>query len=162
MSAYPKFPCAALPYVPHGEPMSLLDEVVAYDGETIETAVTIRPDSMFVCPDGVPSWVGMEYMAQAIGAAAGLRMVASGGEVQLGFLVSIRRIGFAEDFFPPGQRLQVFAREVIIAANGLATFDCWINAGDVELARARINVFQPADADAYLEQSAAQTNTEVA
>lgn len=162
MSAYPKFPCAALPYVPHGEPMSLLDEIVAYDGEIIETVVTIGSGSMFFCPQGVPSWVGMEYMAQAIGAAAGLRMVASGGEVQLGFLVSIRKIAFADDFFPPGMRLRVFAQEVIIAANGLATFDCWIKSGDVELARARINVFQPEDADAYLNQSAAQANTEVA
>ncbi len=162
MKTYPEFPCAALPYVPHGEPMSLLDDIVAFDGTTIEATVRIRPDSLFAGPEGVPNWVGMEYMAQAIGAAAGLRMVAAGDEVQLGFLVSIRRIAFAEDFFPPGAELRVHAQEVIIAANGLATFDCWICAGDAEWARARINVYQPDDAAAYLAQSSSTAATEAA
>lgn len=162
MNKYPEFPCAALPYVPHGEPMSLLDEIIAFDGTTIEATVRIRPDAPFAEAEGVPNWVGMEYMAQAIGAAAGLRMVASGGDVQLGFLVSIRRIAFAADFFPPGSELRVHAQEVIIAANGLATFDCWIRTDDTEWARARINVYQPDDAQAYLEQSATTAEREVA
>ncbi len=162
MNAYPEFPCAALPYVPHGEPMSLLDEIVDFDGKTIEATVTIRPDSLFFGAEGVPNWVGMEYMAQAIGASAGLRMVAGGGKVQLGFLVSIRRIAFAEDFFREGAQLRVYAQEVILAANGLATFDCWIVSDGAELARARINVYQPEDAQAYLQHASSTANTEVA
>lgn len=162
MSEYPKFPCAALPYVPHGEPMSLLDTIVSFDGKTIEATVTVTAGSLFCSPCGVPNWVGMEYMAQTIGAAAGLRMVADGGEVQLGFLVSIRRIGFREDFFPTGAELRVFAQEVIIAANGLATFDCWICVEGEEWARARINVYQPEDAQQYLTQASHKADTEVA
>ena len=150
MNDYPAFPCPALPYVPHGEPMSLLDDILAFEGDRVEARVTIRPDSMFFADGGVPNWVGMEYMAQTIGASAGLRSRAAGGEVKLGFLVSVRRVEFACDQYAEGDCLQVSATEVVMAANGLATFDCAITRDEETLAQARINVFQPEDAQAFL------------
>lgn len=150
MSTEVTFPCTAHPYMPHDPPMALLDEILACSDTQIEALVRIRPGIPFYADGGVPNWVGIEYMAQAIGASAGVCAVRAGKEVQIGFLVSTRRANFSLPLYADGMELHVFALEVIIAANGLATFDCRIEAEGEEIATARINVYQPEDAQAYL------------
>ena len=46
--------------VPHGMPMSLLDDIEDYSDTGLVAKVTIRKDSMFCESDGVPAWVGVE------------------------------------------------------------------------------------------------------
>ena len=60
--------------VPHSGAMSLLDRVLAVDSDTLVAEVAIHPGSMFYSQamQGVGSWVGIEYMAQAIAAHAGV------------------------------------------------------------------------------------------
>ena len=59
--------------VPHSGTMVLLDRVISADENTLCAEVVIRPDSLFYADGGVGAWVGIEYMAQAIGAYAGYR-----------------------------------------------------------------------------------------
>ena len=54
--------------LPHSGPMVLLDRVIAADEESLCAEVRIRENSLFCNADGVGAWVGLEYMAQAIGA----------------------------------------------------------------------------------------------
>ncbi|WP_315982756.1 hypothetical protein [Aliamphritea spongicola] len=66
--------------VPHSGKMSLLDEIIDYGDEWLEASVRIHAGAMFADDKGVPAWVGLEYLAQAVGAYAGLqerKMVAS-------------------------------------------------------------------------------------
>ena len=54
--------------LPHDPPMVLLDRVTSYDESTLTAEVDISTESMFCGDDGVPGWVGVEYMAQAVAA----------------------------------------------------------------------------------------------
>ena len=62
--------------VPHSGKMSLLDRVVDYNFEKLEihAEVDIGPGSMFFDNDidGIPVWIGFEYMAQSISALSGI------------------------------------------------------------------------------------------
>src|ERR1051325_2359742 len=57
--------------LPHTGRMVLLDRVIAADADNLCAEVTIRRDSVFFDGSGVGAWVGIEYMAQTIGAYAG-------------------------------------------------------------------------------------------
>ena len=57
--------------LPHSGPMVLLDHVVAADDESLCAAVRVRENSLFYVDGAVGGWVGLEYMAQSIGAFAG-------------------------------------------------------------------------------------------
>ena len=63
--------------VPHAGPMVLLDRVVSVDDENLCAEVRIRADSLFCVAGEVGAWAGLEYMAQAIGAYAGMPRVSA-------------------------------------------------------------------------------------
>mgnify|MGYP005996208549 CR=1 FL=1 len=67
--------------VPHSGRMSLLTRVVDSGDDWLTAEVDITSKSMFSDDKGVPAWVGLEYLAQAIGAYAGLQERLLGGEL---------------------------------------------------------------------------------
>ncbi|MGJ8667953.1 MAG: ApeP family dehydratase [Oceanococcus sp.] len=150
MSHIPQFPCVAETYLPHAAPMALLDDILACDENSILGRVFISENTMFCGPNGVPNWVGIEYMAQAIAAWGGVQAQRRGEKVKIGFLVSTRRMLCALDHYPVGANLEIGAHAVSVADNGLATFDCHIKLDGEDIVSARINVFQPADPHAFL------------
>src|SRR5438445_11019322 len=77
--------------LPHSGTMVVLDRVIAVDHQSLCAEVVIRPDSLFMGADGVGSWVGIEYMAQAIAALAGHAARLDGDAVKVGFLLGTRR-----------------------------------------------------------------------
>lgn len=136
------WPMAAL--VPHAAPMVLLDRVTAWDATGLTASLTIRPDTRFLEPGlGVPAHIGLEWMAQACGAFAGLRAKEAGDPVRLGFLLSTRDYRADRLWFAVGETLLITVTQVFLDA-GMAVFDCRIDAGDLACARARLTVFQPA------------------
>lgn len=137
--------------VPHSGTMSLLSTIVDYDDESLHARVTIGPDSLFCQADGVPAWVGIEYMAQAIGAFAGVQKHLKGQLPAIGFLVGSRRYRCNQPYFPVGAVLEVTASRSYQAENGLGVFDCEIRSHDL-LATAALNVFQPDNVDAFLQE----------
>src|SRR5215471_7164387 len=76
--------------LPHAGPMVLLDRVISVDEDSLLAEVCIRSDSLFCNGGGVGAWVGVEYMAQAIGAWAGYTAQLRGEPVKLGFLLGTR------------------------------------------------------------------------
>jgi predicted hotdog family 3-hydroxylacyl-ACP dehydratase len=52
--------------------MSLLDSIDDYGEDWLRSSLTVRPDSPSRVPGGVPGWAGIEYMAQAACALAGI------------------------------------------------------------------------------------------
>lgn len=141
--------------VPHRASLLLLDELVHWDDDSIHAALVVPSKGAFAGPDGVPAWIGIEYMAQAIAAWAGCRARHDGGEPKIGFLLGSRRYSSQRDLFPAGTRLEVYARRELMGDNGLGMFACRIDAGGETWVEANVSVFEPADAQAYLESGTA-------
>jgi predicted hotdog family 3-hydroxylacyl-ACP dehydratase len=131
-----------LDVIPHDTPMSLLDSIEKYSEKGLVANVTIRKNSMFCEPDGVPAWVGMEYMGQAIAAYAGVRARITNQPVKIGFLVSTRRYESACSHFPIGTSLSVSVDQITDSAAGLHVFTCKITGRNIEI-QANLNVFLP-------------------
>ena len=136
--------------VPHSGPMVLLDRVDVVGPDALTALVTIRVDSQFSDGRGVGSWIGIEYMAQAIAALAGHEAIHAGGAVKPGFLLGTRRYTCNVPAFPTGSTLAVSVRRELQGDNGLASFTCAIE-GDGILAEATISVFQPDNVDVFLQ-----------
>jgi predicted hotdog family 3-hydroxylacyl-ACP dehydratase len=129
--------------LPHAPPMVLLDAVRGWDKDRLEAEVTIRRDGLFFRPGlGVPAHVGIEYMAQACGAFAGLEARKTGDDVRIGFLLGTRRYRATVDWFAEGMRLTVRIVE-IFRDGSMGVFDCAILGNGREQATAQINLYQP-------------------
>jgi len=140
--------------VPHAGPMVLLDRVISADEDSLLAEVRIRSDSLFCNTDGVGAWVGIEYMAQAIGAWAGYTAQLRGESVKLGFVLGTRRYDCSRPIFILGSLLRVHVLRVFQDENGLGSFECSIDSEEGRVATAIITVFQPPNIDDYLQGSA--------
>ena len=136
--------------LPHAGPMVLLDRVVSTDAESLCAEVEIRSGGLFCTPEGIGGWIGIEYMAQAIGAYAGYDASLRGEPVKIGFLLGARRYECSRPFFALGSVLKIHVRRLLVSDSGLASFDCRIEDGDGEVATATLTVFQPADINEFL------------
>ncbi|MEX0140542.1 3-hydroxylacyl-ACP dehydratase [Janthinobacterium lividum] len=141
--------------VPHSGAMVLLDRVLSADAENLCAEVAIHAGSVFYdAPSaGVGSWVGIEYMAQAIAAHAGYLARLAGAPVKIGFLLGARRYEAQLPLFVDGSVLQVHVQQALQGENGLGAFECRIEMAGAVLAQATITVFQPEDAKQFLQES---------
>lgn len=141
--------------VPHAGPMVLLDRLIAVDEETLCAEVVIGPDTLFCDGQGVGSWAGVEYMAQAIAAHAGYAARMRGNPVKVGFLLGARRYECSRPSFALGSVLRVHVLRVLQGENGLGAFECRIDdANDpsgAAAATATITVFQPENVNEFLQ-----------
>ncbi|MFL0796643.1 MAG: hotdog family protein [Cellvibrionaceae bacterium] len=140
--------------VPHARPMALLDTILEWSDTHLIAEVAILEDSPFTDSEGVPSWVGIEYMAQTIAAYAGVQAREHQEPVKIGFLVGSRRYNCNSSYFPIGSKLQVSINQEVQSESGLAVFQCCISGIDqnnkaIE-ASANLNVFQPNDPESFL------------
>ncbi|MDX8121285.1 hotdog family protein [Janthinobacterium sp. GMG2] len=141
--------------VPHSGAMVLLDRVLSADAENLCAEVAIHAGSVFYDAPlaGVGSWVGIEYMAQAIAAHAGYLARLAGAPVKIGFLLGARRYEAQLPLFVDGSVLQVHVQQALQGENGLGAFECRIEMAGAVLAQATITVFQPEDAKQFLQES---------
>jgi predicted hotdog family 3-hydroxylacyl-ACP dehydratase len=127
--------------IPHSGKMVLLDRVISCDNNSLSAAVVVRDDGLLGNDKTVPSWVGIEYMAQTVAAYAGVMAKRAGEPVKLGFLLGTRRYNSNVAEFKVGATLTVRV-EKIIQNNTLGAFECLIQGVDVEV-NANLNVYQP-------------------
>ena len=130
-------------WVPHRGPLSLLETVEHCDDLSIVARVRVPSEGMFAADGGVPAWVGIEYMAQAIAAWSGARARQAGGSPRIGYLLGSRRYEAVVPAFAAGMVLQVFAQCELMGDNGLGMFDCRIEHEGRGLASGRLSVFEP-------------------
>lgn len=136
--------------VPHRGPMLLIDRLLEDDAEMIRVEAEVKPGQLFLTPEGLPAWVGIELMAQTVAAWAGLRSREKNEPVQLGFLLGTRRYECSVPAFPLGARLEIEGRQELVGANGLGVFACRLSLRGELLATAQLNAFQPPDVAEYL------------
>ena len=137
--------------IPHRGRIRMVDQLLANDADSVSVSAGIRTDNLFADAHGVPVWVGIEYMAQAIAAWAGCRALERNEPVKIGFLLGTRRYDSACQHFRFGAQLRIEAKREIFGDNGLGMFACRILEGETELARAHVSVFEPPDPEAFLE-----------
>lgn len=136
--------------LPHRHSMLLVDEV-GYGPDQGEAVLTIRSDSQF-CDGvrGVPAWVGIEYMAQAISVFSGVEQLQRNEQVKIGLLIGTRRYESEVPVFTIGTRLHIIARLSDREDGGISMFACEIRDGQRVLARADIKAYRPEDIRAFL------------
>ena len=128
--------------VPHRPPMLLLDRVLSYDGECVVCETVLGPQSPFADQGEVPAVVGIEYMAQAIAAGAGLSAREKGSTAgQMGFLLGCRSLTIAVDNFDVGDRLTIEARRTW-GETALGSFACKVQRGAEVLVEGALTVYQ--------------------
>ena len=130
-------------WVPHRGAMNLLESVVHCDGHAIEARVRVPADGLFATAEGMPAWIGIEYMAQAVAAWSGARARVGGGSPRIGYLLGSRRYEAAVPLFEVGAELRVFAHCELMGDNGLGMFDCRIEQDGRVMASGRLSVFEP-------------------
>ncbi|MBX8549842.1 hotdog family protein [Pseudomonas cichorii] len=140
--------------IPHAADMILIDQVLSFDEEQIQTRVTVRPDGLFSQPDGsLPAWIGVELMAQSVAAYAGCQARLKGEPVQLGFLLGSRKFECNVGHFPAGSELTIHATRSLQDESGMGVFECNLTGPDIQ-AFARLSVYCPPNAAQYLTEGA--------
>lgn len=135
----------------HRGPMLLLDSLISYQPERLSAAVNVSADSsFFVAPYGVPAWIAIEYMAQAIAALGGLNALGRGEPVPLGLLIGSQKFHSSCGFLRPGVELTVDVVENVAATYGLGAFEGRLFGEGVEIS-ARLSVYVKPGGDLSLE-----------
>lgn len=139
--------------LPHEGRMLLLDELFEYGQEHVVAAVEIRPDSVLCEPGrGVPSWVGLEYMAQTVAAFSGVEEVRLGMKPRIGLLLGTRNYQAKVPYFPIGARLVVRGEMLIRGEDDLVAFACEIRCGDEQYAVGDVKAARPRDIHALVRE----------
>lgn len=138
----------SLPAVAELLPLSgsaiLVDKILAETAEGVITAARMLRAHPFFSAEqsGVPSWVGIELMAQTIGLHAGLAARRENRPPRVGYLLGTRRYAPVVPCFPEGSLLEIHAERLYLDTSGLGAYECSIvSAGEV-LVNATVTVFQ--------------------
>ncbi|MBN2804965.1 MAG: 3-hydroxydecanoyl-ACP dehydratase [Deltaproteobacteria bacterium] len=128
----------------HEPPMVLIDRVFEIYKDGVSCEVDICESSVFADENGVPAYVGIEYMAQTIGVFDGIIRKQSGCTPEIGFLLGTRRIEFFCERFNLGQTLKVTALRSWDGEK-VVQFECKIEEIDSlkMLAKASLTVYSP-------------------
>ncbi len=128
--------------LPHSGGMILIDEIIDYNDDSLLASVTITDSSLFAdAASGVPVWIGIEYMAQAVAAWAGIQAKARNESIKQGFLLGTRRYVANKSYFSIGSRLLISVQQTY-RDDELGVFNCKIEDNQL-IAEAALNVYQP-------------------
>jgi predicted hotdog family 3-hydroxylacyl-ACP dehydratase len=133
--------------------MVLVNRVISHDAQGTICDVDLTPESMFLENGEVPAWVGLEYMAQAVGAHEGMVSRAQGVPPAVGFLLGSRRVDIRTRGFIPGQTLHVSVRH-LWGEGELFVFACSVSDAATRriLVSAQLNLFRPKDIEQFLKE----------
>jgi predicted hotdog family 3-hydroxylacyl-ACP dehydratase len=137
--------------LPHRPPMILLDQIIECDEHSLTAFLEIREDNLFLnLQKQVPVWIGLEYMAQTIGAYVGIMRKEQKKDINIGFLLGTRCYETNSAFFELGTKLYIKA-DKLYQEGSAGSFDCCIQDDRKNiLATAKIVVYQPEYIKQYL------------
>ena len=130
--------------IPHREPMLLINALLDVTQQSSESRVVIDAETPFATKQGVPAWIGLEYMGQTAALIAGQQQREGLCQPHLGFLMGSRRYQTNVDFFHLGRTLCVRCEQAALVGESLATFSCTISdetTGE-QLATALLSVYR--------------------
>ncbi|MBO4480817.1 MAG: hypothetical protein J5742_04350 [Alphaproteobacteria bacterium] len=143
--------------LPHRPPMQLITAVesVDFDAQKLIARVDITPNDIMYDENigGVPSWISLEYMAQAVGCfigAADLKTNPS-AKPHVGFVLGSRKLTVNLPVYFVNQSYFIHVASAFYDKN-IANFDCKIYNSDNNLvASGAINVFRPDDIQQFMD-----------
>lgn len=145
-------------YIRHRGPMLLIDDICHADETSIVTQAHITNDNVFFDPKkgGVPSWVGLEFMAQTAAIWVGIDDERNGRPIQLGFLLGSRSYEAEGSLLPENETISIEVSADFIDGN-IMVFNGTIRAQSTQNSDFTINgnlsAFRPEDVDQYLQGS---------
>ena len=134
--------------------MALLDDIVSVDHDslTLTATVTIGLETMFCEGDGVPSYVGIEYMAQSIAAFSNIpKPGATPKKVSFGLLLGSRKYVCHHPKFLVGSTVYITV-EQLYYDNSIASFSGAISVDDTCYCEAQLMVYHPPSVDDFLAE----------
>lgn len=135
--------------------MLLLDSLYDFGPDHVEVGATVTVAHPLVDDSrGMPAWVGIELMAQAVCVFSGLELRAQGLPPRIGLLLGARAYEARVPFFATGAQLRVRAVLALRDASGLGVFDCTISEREELLARGQVKGYMPENIDEFLESGA--------
>ncbi|MDH5736718.1 MAG: hypothetical protein OEZ23_00335 [Gammaproteobacteria bacterium] len=139
--------------LPHEPPMLLLHRVSEWTLTSLIAEVDCEKPSLFSTPQGyVPSLVGVEYLVQAMGALAGLKLISQGEKPQIGFLLGVRNYQPICNEFPGTGVLKISVNQVFLDETlNLGAFDGEISHGGTILCTGQIKAIMPSDPEGILQ-----------
>ena len=139
--------------LPHCRSLKLVDTLLDYGSDHLRLSLTVRDAAPFGDGDGgVPSYLGLEYMAQAISVFSGLELHAMGEGPKIGLLIGTRQYRAAVPRFLDGEVLEVSVRRVIGGDGEVWVFDGAITGrGGQVLAAAQVKACRPDDIRDFLQ-----------
>lgn len=132
---------SVLNYIPHKKTMALIENIYSFEKDNFEIGLEITEKSLLVSKEGVPSYFGVEFMAQSI-AAYNTYFLEESKRSKIGFMVSIRGYKATIANFPIGSSLRIHVSPVLIVSNS-GTFNCKIFCNGNEAASGRITAYVP-------------------
>ncbi len=141
--------------IAHRGPMLLIDEIAGVGEDWLECLVHHRQPGLFADTAGnTPSWVGLEYMCQAIAALEGTQRLAKKLPIALGFVLGTRCLQTQIPYFRHGQTIHVRVDEEMKNQTSLGVYTGKILGANAELlANARIKAVMPEDPAAVIYQT---------
>ncbi|KAA8733847.1 3-hydroxylacyl-ACP dehydratase [Acinetobacter qingfengensis] len=136
-------------FIPHRAPMLLVDEWVEMKDNGCVAKVKIHPDMPFIEDAGLPSWVGIEIMAQTIAIYAGIQQRLKGEQPKLGFLLGSKKFEMAQTHFAIDEELMIEIKLQFLNRHQIGMFDCHIDTVQGR-SEATILVAQPEDVSSVL------------
>ena len=129
--------------LPHKGSAVLIDKVLNDTPNSITVRAHITRDHpFFVEGHGVPVWVGIEMMAQAIAAHAGLNGQREHREPRSGMLLGTRRYETTKSWFDEDSELEILAEREFGENSGLAACYCKVSCNGETLATATIIIVE--------------------
>ncbi|HKS93845.1 MAG TPA: 3-hydroxylacyl-ACP dehydratase [Gammaproteobacteria bacterium] len=133
--------------LPHCGRAVMLDAVLEHSANhTVARVCIVRAHPLFVAGHGVPAWAGIEFMAQAAAAHAGLNSRRSGGAPRIGMLLGTRRYQAHTDYFAENMQLEVRAEREFGDSQGVGACRCRISHNGQTLASATLIVVETSEA----------------
>ncbi len=130
-------------FVLHRKPMLFLDRLTAIGADFAECEWRVAEDFPLVVPGlGVPSYAGIEYMAQCVAVHSGARARIRGLEPPLGLLLGTRSYECSIPCFEVGQRYESKCREIVRDSQGMGSFSCCLMSKGAIIAEANLAVFE--------------------
>lgn len=132
---------SARDFVPHREPMLLLDTIVDIGADFAVCECQVC-ESAFLDPRfGIPAYTGIETMAQCIAVHAGARARIRGLGPPMGLLLGTRRFETSIDYFEPGRKYTARC-DALFRDAGMGSFACELLDQEIHVASAKLAVLE--------------------
>ena len=129
--------------LPHRGTAVWLDAVLEKSANHIRTRACITSKhTLFVAGQGVPAWAGIEFMAQAAAAHAGLDNRDAGHPPRMGLLLGTRRYQAHTAYFPEGAQLEILAEREFGDSGSIGACRCTIASAGRILASATLIILE--------------------